>query len=77
MREKQRRCPWDDFRAIVEHEIAAIGGFGELTFRVVCHQGAPKDVFVEVRVPHYRIGGAELPRRLTGEGPKPRMAKSD
>lgn len=77
MREPNRRCPWEDFRAIVEHEIAACGGFGELTLRVVCYQGAPKDVFVDKVVPHYRIGGAELPRRLTAEGPKPRMAKSD
>lgn len=63
---RQKRGPWEDFRAIVEYEIAAMGGFGELTLRVVCHEGAPQHVIVEARKTHYRIGQAELPRRLTG-----------
>lgn len=67
VRSKANRCPWEDFRAIVEHEIAGMGGFGELTLRVVCHEGAPKHIFVEAKKTHYRIGGTEVPRRLTGD----------
>jgi hypothetical protein len=61
------RQHWLDFCEAVAKEIGAMGGFGELTFRLSAHDGLPYDLQRVESRPRYRLGRRAKP--LTGAVP--------
>lgn len=66
---------WTDLMEALEMEAEALGGFGEITVRIVYHSGQPREMQVRERLPHYRLGSSLPP--LTGARRKVRMAGTE
>jgi hypothetical protein len=54
--QNQQRC-WEDLVRAVKRESEISGGFGEIVVSLKFHQGAPRELKVLERRPHYRLGG--------------------
>ena len=55
---------WADLLEAVEMEAKTLGGYGEVVLRVRFHDGQPREVAVQERLPKYRLGRSDAP--LTG-----------
>ena len=56
---------WVDLLAAVEREGKAMGGYGEVTLRVIFHDGHPSRVRVAERLTDYKLGAASSVLRET------------
>jgi hypothetical protein len=52
---------WQDLLSAIEREANAFGGLGDLVFRVRFHEGQPREIVIQDRVPRYRLGKTEGP----------------
>jgi hypothetical protein len=65
---------WRDLLEALQLEGQAVAGFGEVTVRLIYHDGAPLEIYVVERLPHYKLGRRLAP--LTGSKPVARLAET-
>jgi hypothetical protein len=58
---------WLDLAEAIQREAANMGGYGELTVKVVFNAGLPVMLYVVKSEPHYQLRKTQAP--LTGDSP--------
>ena len=54
---------WTDLLEALEMDADALGGYGEIRLSVRFHDGQPRELQVQERLPKYRLGRTDAPLR--------------